>query len=133
MLKKHGKPLWWLGLCRCTECRQHWLVASEERKNDVYCLRRLSESAADEIVSGGRWPTEFHQYETLIRLGIEANIEFVFVNPMDARWTIALLAEQRPGIRVSEIAELASLDVDTATMVARETVLLDGVKITFDA
>ncbi|MCE9635663.1 MAG: hypothetical protein K8T90_08160 [Planctomycetes bacterium] len=131
-MKPHGKPLWWLDLERCSACGQWWLMAAEERKNDVYCLRRMHEAEAQSVMVGGTWPTDFHRYETLIRLGIAADSVSWYLDPMDARWTIADLARERPGIRVSEIAELVTLDVEVAAMVAREAVLLDGVEITFD-
>ena len=131
-VKRHGEPLWWLDIERCAECRQHWLVAAEERQNDVFCLRRLSEAEAERVLSGGPWPTDFHRYERLIRLGISAGIVFRFVDPMDTRRTIADLARERPGIRVSELAELVALKVEVAAIVAREAVLLEGVEISFD-
>lgn len=131
-MKRHGQPLWWLQLDRCSACGQSWLVASEERQNDVYCLRRMREADAQSVIAGGAWPTDFHRYETLLRLGIEAGNVFRFFDPMDTRWTIADLARERPGIRVSELAKLVALDVEVAAMVAREAVLLDGVEITFD-
>lgn len=131
-MKRHGMPLWWLSLERCSACRQWWLEAAEERQNDVYCLRRVSDEDAERVMAGGAWPTDFHKYETLIRLGIDAGIVFRFIHPMDTRWTIADLARERPGIRVSELAKLVALDVEVAAAVAREVVMLEGVDITFD-
>jgi hypothetical protein len=128
----HGKPLWWLEINRCSACRQWWLLAAEERQNDVYCLRRMTDAEAEVVISGGPWPTDFHPYEDLIRLGIAAGVVFHFLDSMDTRWTIADLARQRPGIRVSEIAKLVALDPETAATVARRVVLLHGVDITFD-
>jgi hypothetical protein len=130
--KRHGPPLWWLHLERCSACGQSWLVASEERQNDNYCLRRVREDEARSVVAGGPWPTDFHRYETLIRLGIEAGHVFRFIDPMDTRWTMADLARERPGIRVSELAELVALDVEVAAIVAREVVRREAVDITFD-
>lgn len=131
-VKRHGAPLWWLGIERCTACGQHWLVAAEERQNDVYCLRRMSGDEAVRALAGGGWPADFHRYETLIRLGIAAGIVFRFLNPMEQRHTLADLARERPGIRVSELAHLLALDVEVAARVAREAVALDGVDVTFD-
>lgn len=130
--KRHGDPLWWLEVNRCTACGQWWLLGAEERQNDVYCLRRMSGDEAERVMAGGRWPTDFHKYETLIRLGIEAGVVVRFLNPMEQRHTLADLARERPGIRVSELARLLALDVDVAATVAREAVALDGVDVTFD-
>jgi hypothetical protein len=131
-VERHGEPLWWLEIDRCSACGQWWLLAAEERQNDNYCLRRMTDVEAERVLAGGPWPTDFHQYETLVRLGIDAGHVFRFLHPMDTRWTIALLARQRPGIRVSEIAKLVALDQETAAVVAREVVRLEGVDVTFD-
>lgn len=132
VVRRHGEPLWWLELNRCSACGQWWLLAAEERQNDVYCLRRMSGDEAERVMAGGAWPTDFHKYETLIRLGIEAGVVFRFLNPMEQRHTLADLARERPGICVSELAHLLALDVDVAERVAREAVALDGVDVTFD-
>ena len=41
-----GEPFWWLWCGECTRCGQWWLVAQEERQNDVFCLRRLADGEA---------------------------------------------------------------------------------------
>jgi len=132
-MKRHGEPLWWLHLERCSACSQWWLVASECRQNDVFCLKRMCEADARSVMAGGPWPTDFHRYETLIRHAIATDNVFHFLDPMDRRPTIAGLARERPGIPVSELAELVALEVEIAAIVAREAVRLDGVEITFDA
>src|SRR5262249_8900980 len=44
--RSRGEPWWWLRCGECSRCTQWWLVAQEERQNDVFCLRRLD---ADEV------------------------------------------------------------------------------------
>lgn len=44
-------------------------------------------------------------------------------------WTMADLARQRPGITVSELAELLDLDEETAAIVADKTRIAHGVAI----
>ena len=131
--KRRGKPMWWLWIARCSACRQTWLVGSEERQNDVFCLRRMSEGEADAALRNNSWPADFDRYETLIRLGIAAGIVFRFVDPMDTRDAMADLARERPGIRVSELAHLLALDDSVAATVARRVVKSKGVSIRFDS
>ena len=74
-------------------------------------------------------------YEALLRLGLAAGTSVDFAEPEQAnslRWTITDLARARPGIRVSELAELLNLDIDTAHALARRAVRHDGVAIEFD-
>jgi hypothetical protein len=131
---KRGEPFWWLSLEHCRECNQWWLVASEERHNDVYCLRRLDSQAADEILNKNSWPDCFDRYETLLRLGQHTGISVRFVDPMDSSlaWTIADLAKERPGIGISEIAKLLNLDMDVAKELARKAVKNEGIQIDFE-
>jgi hypothetical protein len=132
-VSRRGAAFWWLSIHRCSACRQWWLVAGEERQNDVFCLRRMSDDEAASALDADAWPSDFDRYETLINLAIAAGITFRFVDPMDTRHTMADLARERPGIRVSELARLLSLDSATAATVARHVVASEGVGITFDA
>jgi hypothetical protein len=131
---KRGEPFWWLSLEHCCECNQWWLVASEERHNDVYCLRRLDSQAADEILNKNSWPDCFDRYETLLRLGQHTGISVRFVDPMDSSlaWTISDLAKERPGIAISEIAKLLNLDMDVAKHLARKAVKNEGININLE-
>jgi hypothetical protein len=131
---RRGEPFWWLSLEHCRECHQWWLVASEERHNDVYCLRRLDRQIADEILNKNSWPDCFDRYETLLRLGYDTGRSVRFVDPMDSSmaWTIADLAKERPGITISEIAKLLNLDMELAKDLAKKAVRNEGVKINFE-
>jgi hypothetical protein len=131
---RRGEPFWWLSLEHCRECHQWWLVASEERHNDVYCLRRLDRQTADEILNENSWPDCFDRYETLLRLGYDTGRSVRFVDPMDSSmaWTIADLAKERPGITISEIAKLLNLDMELAKDLAKKAVRNEGVKINFE-
>jgi hypothetical protein len=133
--QKRGEPYWWLSVDKCRECGQWWLVGSEERQNDLYCLRRLDEQTADQIVSNNIWPNYFDKYETLLRLGYEAGISVRFVDPIgdsSLKWTIADLAKERPGIAISDIAKLLNIDKTIAAELARKAVKDDNIHITFD-
>jgi hypothetical protein len=133
--RPRGEPFWWLWCGECTRCGQWWLVAQEERQNDVFCLRRLAEGEASALVEHNIWPSDFDTYEALLRLGLDAGKSVRFAEPEEAnslRWTIADLAKARPGIRVSELAELLNLDIDTARALARRAGRDDGAVIEFD-
>ena len=130
-----GESLWWLWCGECTRCGQWWLVAQEERQNDVFCLRRLADTEATALVENDVWPPDFDSYEALLRLGLKAGKSVRFAEPEQAkslRWTMADLAKARPGIRVSELAELLSLDIDTVCALARRAVRDDGAVIDLD-
>jgi hypothetical protein len=129
-----GEPLWWLWAGECTRCGQWWLVAQEERHNDVFCLRRMSSSEGQDLAQGV-WPPDFDTYESLLRLGKEAGRRVDFVDPESAkslRWTIADLANARPGIRSSELASLLNLDPDLAAALSERAIREDKVEILID-
>lgn len=132
-VRRRGDPFWWLSIERCDACRQWWLVAQEERQNDVFCVRRMTDAEAESALGGAAWPADFDHYETLIRMGIAAGIVFRHFDPMDQSGTMADLARERPGIRVSELAHLLALRHDQAAAVAGHVVASEGVDITFDA
>jgi len=133
--RARGEPFWWLWAGECTCCAQWWLVGQEERQNDVFCLRRLDDGEANALVEHNIWPSDFDSYEVLLRLSMEAGKSVRFVEPETAkslRSTIEDLARARPGICVSELAELLNLDVDTAKRLARRVVHEEGVLVEFD-
>jgi len=131
---KRGEPFWWLSVENCRECNQWWLVASEERQNDVYCLRRLDRHTADEILNKNSWPDCFDRYETLLRLGHDTGRSVRFVDPMNSSlaWTIVDLAKERPGITISEIATLLNLDMDVAKELAKKAAKNERIQINFE-
>lgn len=133
--KKRGDPYWWLWLGRCHACNQWWLVAQEERQNDVFCMRRLAESEAAAVVDENRWPPDFDTYEALLGIGLNAGHSVRFVDPLGSSSlpsTIEDLARNRPGIRVSEIARLLNLEHDLARTLAQRVIAETGVSISVD-
>jgi hypothetical protein len=119
-------PRRWLLSFKCRACGQDWLVASEERQNDVYILRRLDTPTADRIANDAVWPPDFDRYETLLEIGRAAGRWARFADVADSPLphTITDLARERPGI---------NLDPATAADLARQVVDTAGVTITFDA
>jgi len=133
-VRRRGDPYWWLWAASCSACGQAWLVGSEERQNDVFCLRRLDENELRRIEEQGRWPDEFDRYEQLLAIGLGAGRSVRFANPLASslRDTVADLARERPGIAVSELAKLLNLEDDLAHALARRAVDQDQVTISFD-
>lgn len=103
-----GDPYWWLSVARCPRCGQWWLVADEERINDVVLLKRLSETQGRQAVEGDVWPNDFDSFETVIALGRKRGHLCSFTdehNGMLAQ-TAAELTAARPDITVPELAHL---------------------------
>jgi len=134
-IKKRGNPYWWLSVYQCRECQQSWLVAQEERQNDVFCLYRLDEVTTEDIINNNRWAPIFDHYEDLLRIGLEAGKSVRFFEPSNSRslrWTISDLAKEKPGINISEVAQLLNLDIQMAEEIARKVMREDGVNIAFN-
>jgi hypothetical protein len=135
MILKRGSPWWWLYASTCRKCGQTWLVAQEERHNDLFILRRLDHVARDRLVRDGVWPVEFDRYETLLEIGREAghSVRFFDVADSPLMHTVIDLARERPGIRVSELASLLNLDPTVVGDLARQAIEMAGVTIKVDA
>jgi len=130
-----GEPFWWLYLSKCRVCGQYWLVGQEERQNDVFILKRLDTAEVGSILDENVWPSDFNRYENLLRIGSRAGRKFFFVHPDESRSlnaSIEELAIARPGIGLTEIAELLNLDHDTAIRLSTEIVKNSKVKIAMD-
>jgi hypothetical protein len=124
LVRKRGMPQWWLGACTCSACGQTWLVAQEERQNDIFILRRLDTATARRLLGDGVWPPDFDRFERLLEIGRAAGHSVRFADVADSTLlhTVADLARERPGIRVSELASLLNLDPAVAAELARQVV-----------
>ncbi|WP_306547908.1 hypothetical protein [Desulfobulbus sp.] len=133
-IKKRGHPYWWLSVYQCRECQQTWLVAQEERQNDVFCLYRLDTVTMEYILNNNRWIPIFDDYENLLRIGLEAGKRVRFCDPLNSslRWTISDLAKENPGINISEVARLLNLDIELAEEIARKVIREEDVRIAFN-
>jgi hypothetical protein len=133
-VRDRGSPYWWLHACECRACRTMWVIAQEERQNDVFILRKLEWPATELLLRDNVWPPDFERYEALLEIGRDYGRQTRFLEPENSslRWTIADLARERPGIAVSRLAWLLNLTPETAASLARQVVDRDGVHITFD-
>ncbi len=110
-------------------------MAQESQHNDIYILQRLSVEELRRIEDDGRWPAGFDRYERLLAIGRAFGYSVEYVDPLDStelQVTMAEVARERPGIALSELADLLGLDLDVALALARCVVEVEGVAITFD-
>lgn len=115
-----GDPYWWLWAAQCRQCGQGWLVGSEERQNDIYCMRRLVPAELAAAVQG-QWPPDFDRYQSLLEIGRSAGRSVRFIDPLGSsslRATMIDLARDRPGVAVSALAALLNLDREVAVQIA---------------
>lgn len=133
--RERGGAYWWLYASTCRVCGSTWLIAQEERQNDVFILKRLDGETADRLLSGNAWPADLDRYETLLEIGLAHGRRVRFVDVLDSSlpYTMADLAREHPGISVSRLALLLNLPHSTATDLARAITAKEGVKIAFDA
>jgi hypothetical protein len=130
-----GEPYWWLYLSLCDKCNQYWLVAQEERQNDVFIMKRLNEEQALAILGKNEWPSDFDHYETLLFIGKGAGKSVRFHDPLlsiSLGATIEDLAKDSPGIKLSKIASLLNLDINTALIICTKVMRNTGVSINLD-
>lgn len=132
-LSHRGDPYWWLHLSECSLCRTPWLVAQEERQNDVFILRRLPPKEAEAIVLDHRWPPYFDSYATLLRLGRDAGHSVTFLDPLGSSslvTTMCDLARESPEMTLNEMAELLNIEMALAEALAEQALLKHGVRVT---
>lgn len=132
--RNFGDPLWWLHLDQCKSCRQYWLVAQEERQNDIFCFKRLASEEGLQIRKTNIWPEHFKTYEELLVLGRDNGCRVSFIDPLNDSSLIHTtldLARNRPGISVSEIASLLNIDHDLAVEVCKRAISKEEVNISF--
>ena len=79
-------------------------------------------------------PSYFDRYKTLLQIGRDAGRSVRFIDPLNSsmRFTVADLAKEQPGIGLSELASLLSVEVKIARILAKQAVVADGVDIRFD-
>lgn len=118
-VKDYGKPLWWLSLYKCNVCSQFWMIAQEERHNDVYLLKRLREEEARAIENDNLWPKDFARFEDLLRIGAQFGhrVQFVDLFNSSLESSVSDLTAARPDITDEEVANLLNLDLETARLI----------------
>lgn len=97
----------------------------------MFLLQSLNRAQVIDIVSNGRWPKLFDRYEDIIRMGNKRGHSVRFTDPLESSiWcTMAMVAQERPGVTVAELAELLNLEYTLAKAIARQAILKEGVLI----
>ena len=127
----HQEPLWWPSALRCKACGQWWLVAADERINDVFLMRRLIEAEVEPLQRQSEWPADFSRFAEVLRLGRDRGHRWAFADPESAALvhTVADLAREEEGIRVSRVASLLQIDLVRAHRLADLAEAQNSVKI----
>lgn len=128
-IKVYGEPLSWLYLYECNVCTQQWLMAQDNSQNDINCLKRLTKSEADKIITEDNWPEYFKSYEELLILGKEAGISVSSPGDSSLVHTVVELAKNRPGISVSEIMDLLNVDHELGMEICKKAMSEEKITI----
>lgn len=117
---RHGEPLWWLSVFQCAVCEQWWLVAADERTNDVFLMRRLIKAELAAIVEQRKWPRDFSRFADVLRIGRDRGHRWVFSDPESSSLveTVIDLAREEDSIRLASIASLLQVDEPQAARLA---------------
>lgn len=117
---RHPDPLWWLSALGCDSCGQWWLVAADERINDVFLMRRLSDEELRSLQTWQVWPTDFLRYADVLQLGRDRGHRWMFADPDSSALvhTVVDLAREDEDMSVSRIASLLQLDFQHAGRLA---------------
>ena len=132
-IKDRGDKFWWLHLSCCKKCNQYWLIAQEERHNDVYCLKRLTQSQGSEILSKNEWPKCFDSYGRLLKIGKDYGHRVEFVDPLNSSlvFTVIDLAKEHPNIGISELCKLLNVDKELAIALSEKALKTEKIEIDF--
>src|SRR5262249_33834670 len=95
-VRERGAPYWWLYASECRVCKTLWVVAQEERQNDIFILRRLEPPADALLLHDNVWPPDFERYEALLEIGRDYGRAVRFAEPGNSSllWTMADLAKE---------------------------------------
>jgi hypothetical protein len=146
IIHRRRKPFHGIDVARCPTCGTAWLRGVDCSLFDVEVLRRLNAGELAAIEAEDGWPPDFDTYEVL-RLCREAGYQFSWRDPergslppgslplasRTAMWVMGYIARERPGIKVSALADVLGMDRPTAAIIAKRAVDEEGVSIRFDS
>jgi len=121
-VKDRGNPYWWLYCSKCNICETAWLIGQEERHNDIFCLKRLSNSEYKNIVEENVWPNDFDKFENLLKIGYDAGKKVRFFDPLSSslKQTIIDIDNEHPGISFSDLIQILNIDDETGKMLIKD-------------
>ena len=113
-------------------CEQWWLVAADERINDVFLMRRLTDAEIEALQRQSEWPADFSKFAEVLRLGRDRGHRWAFADPESSALvcTVADLAREEDGIRISRVASLLQIDLPHAQRLADLAEAQASVRIT---
>lgn len=119
---KYGETFWWLWLAECNMCDQFWLVASEERINDVFIMKRLPSHEAQRVLNESIWPSDFNKFSTLLTIGKQRGHTVRFMNPVSRSLvrTVIDLAAENPDLNIEDISALLQIGLPQAEAIVEE-------------
>lgn len=116
LVLNYGGEKWWLYVSRCSVCLQYWMIAQEERIHDNFFFKRIDPETFLAIVETSDWPSDFMQYEELLRLARDAGHVTIYLDPRSIALveTVNELRTARPDISPDEVAFLLSISTKQA-------------------
>ena len=127
-VQRRGPPHWWLAISRCADCGTYWMVAQEERLNDVYMLKRLDDDEK-KAVDAGNWPPVFDKYEDLLRIAKDYGHAMRYADPAEALPICIDLLGQNPSIDEATVRHLVNVSPAEASLLlarARQAITTKG-------
>lgn len=121
-IKGHGGERWWLYASTCKACRQHWMIAQDERIHDNFVLKRITAAEMRKIAEHSDWPRDFLRYEHVLRLERESGkiARFPDSRSPALEATVIDLRRERPEISAEEIAFALAIPTTWAERLMRQ-------------
>lgn len=125
-VRKFGDSAWWLALYSCKKCEQRWVVATDSRVYDIVLFRRVKDGP--EFV----WPADLLTFSGLLLSARATGGSVRYADPessLELYYSVLDLAEERPRISVTEIAEHLPIDVEMTRRLAIKVLEREKVEI----
>lgn len=121
-VKQRGWKYWWLYISQCKICKNFLLIAQEERHNDIFLIRKISDSELSKINNNNIWPTIFDDYSNLLEIWHNHGISTYHANPYE--WTIKNIIEdilmENNKIDINKLSKLLNIDISIIKDIVRE-------------
>jgi len=118
------RHMFWLHRFRCKTCHTEWWLAEEARIYDVWILFRSWDT-----------PPSLNTYHELLSMAVSLGASVRYFQPevsIEIPITIEELAQEKPGMKVSEIAQLIPVPLEIIRQHARDVALKTGLHIDFE-
>ena len=120
-IKSYGQSKWWLDYFKCKICNQPWLVAEDQRINDVNYLKRITTSDEEGIINNNAWPPYFQTYAELFKIAKKYNIKVRWLDHASSlEWAVEDMIAENKHITVKEIAYLLDIKIKLAKKIYKK-------------